>query len=64
MMLNVADIDKLMFQFGHAIPTEATIGAFEIQCVYGIVDDPIAESQYSSTSACVYGSPSVPSLSP
>ena len=42
-MLDVADIDELVLQFGHAIPTEATIGAVEIQRVYGVIDHAIAE---------------------
>src|SRR3954452_22433361 len=43
MMLDVADTDELVFQFGHAIPTEATIGAVEIQRVYGVIDHAVAE---------------------
>src|SRR5215467_11077270 len=43
MMLDVADIDELVLQLGHAIPTEATFGAVEIQRVHGVVDHPIAE---------------------
>src|SRR5580704_9452395 len=43
MMLDMADIDELVLQLGHAIPTEATFGAVEIQHVHGVVDHPIAE---------------------
>src|SRR5271157_3267045 len=43
MMLDVADIDELVLQFGHAIPTEATLSAIEIQCVHGVIDHAIAE---------------------
>jgi hypothetical protein len=43
MMLDVADIDELVFQLGHLIPTEATVRAFEIQRVHGVINHPIAE---------------------
>src|SRR5271154_4206562 len=43
MMLDMADIDELVLQLGHAIPTEATFGAVEIQRVHGVIDHPIAE---------------------
>ena len=43
MMLDMADIDELVLQLGHAIPTEATFGAVEIQRVDGVIDHPIAE---------------------
>ena len=43
MMLDVADIDELVLQLGHAIPTEATLGAVEIQRVHGFINHPIAE---------------------
>src|SRR6516165_6580164 len=43
MMLDVADIDELVLQLGHVIPTEATLGAVEIQRVHGVIDHPIAE---------------------
>src|ERR1700741_437010 len=43
MMLDVADIDELVLQLGHAIPTEATLGAVEIQGVHGVINHPIAE---------------------
>ena len=43
MMLNMADIDELVLQLGHAVPTEATFGAVEIQRVHGVIDHPIAE---------------------
>src|SRR5579859_1804740 len=43
MMLDMADIDELVLQLGHAIPTEATFGAVEIQRVHGAIDHPIAE---------------------
>ncbi len=43
MMLDMADIDELVLQLGHAIPTEATFGSVEIQRVHGVIDHPIAE---------------------
>jgi len=43
MMLDVADIDQLVLQLGHAIPTEATLGAVKIQRVHGVINHPIAE---------------------
>src|SRR5271163_4513805 len=43
MMLDVADIDELVLQLGHAIPTEATFGAVGIQRVHGVINHPIAE---------------------
>ena len=43
MMLDVADIDELVLQLGHAIPTEATLGAVEIQRLHGVINHPIAE---------------------
>src|SRR5689334_6978730 len=43
MMLDVANIDELVLQLGHAIPTEATLGAVEIQRVNGVINHPIAE---------------------
>ena len=42
-MLDVADIDELVLQLGHAIPTEATLGAVEIQRVHCVIHHPIAE---------------------
>src|SRR5215469_2467677 len=43
MMLDVADIDELVLKLGHAIPTEATLGAVEIQRLHGVINHPIAE---------------------
>ena len=43
MMLDVADIDELVLQLGHLIPTEATLGAVEIQHLNGVINHPIAE---------------------
>src|SRR5579871_4454121 len=43
MVLDMADINELMLQLGHAVPTEATFGAVEIQRIHGVVDHPIAE---------------------
>jgi hypothetical protein len=34
MMLDVADINELVLQFRHAIPTEATLSASEIQGIH------------------------------
>src|SRR5262245_11850105 len=42
-MLDVADINELVLQLGHLIPTEATLGAIEIQRIHRVVDHPIAE---------------------
>ena len=42
-MLDVPDIDELVFEFGHAIPTEAAVGAVEIQCVYRVIDQAITK---------------------
>src|SRR5215813_9893750 len=42
-MLDVPDIDKLMFQLGHAIPAEATLSTVEVQRVHGVIHHPIAE---------------------
>ena len=42
-MLDMADINELVLQLGHAIPTEPTFGAVEIQRVHGVIDHPIAE---------------------
>src|SRR5579862_4524764 len=43
MVLDVTDIDELMLQLGHAVPTEAALGTVEIQRVHGVIDHPIAE---------------------
>ena len=42
-MLDVANIDELVLQLGHAIPTEATIGAVEIKRIHGVINHSIAE---------------------
>src|SRR5579871_3996529 len=43
MMLDVADIDELVLQLGHLIPTEAAFCAVEIQRIHGVIDHPFAE---------------------
>src|SRR5215469_7513621 len=43
MMLDLADIFELVLQLGHVIPTEATLGALEIQRLHGVINHPIAE---------------------
>ena len=63
-MLDVTDVHQLMLQLRHAVPTETALRAVEIERVHCIIDDAIAEGTYSSTCACVYGSPSIPSSGP
>jgi hypothetical protein len=41
-MLNVADVDHLMFQFGNAIPTEAAFPALKVHCIYGVINHTVA----------------------
>src|SRR4026208_830418 len=42
-MLDVTDVHQLMLQLRHAVPTETTLRAVEIERVHRIIDDAIAE---------------------
>src|SRR4029453_19572511 len=44
-MLDVTEVQQLMLQLRHAVPTETTLRAVEIERVHRIIDDAIAEGQ-------------------